>query len=324
MSFFSGIWDKLVENAGAIGTAIGSYFGGPVGGAAGGTIGGMISDKWGNEEDPPGPMFGDQLPPVTVTGQRPPSEPGFDWSKFPWGSAIGALGGLGSGAINYYGGSAANQANAEQAQKQMDFQKMMSDTSWQRGVKDMKAAGLNPMLAYSQGGASSAAGAAARMENVAGPAANSALSAAQAITSMENTHAQTSNLNAQTAFTDSNTVLNEIRGRQMEADIHRTRASASRETAEESFTRARTPGAEADSRVSRRTEDARISTARYGATTAGGTAAKAEAEGEFWRSTYGQAAPYVERLLGQLGSIFGSAKDVAGIIKPRPGIIIKR
>lgn len=34
------------------------------------------------------------------------------------------------------------------------WQKMMSDTSYQRAVEDMKKAGINPILAYAQGGAS--------------------------------------------------------------------------------------------------------------------------------------------------------------------------
>lgn len=55
--------------------------------------------------------------------------------------------------------NANNQWSAEQAQKQMDFQREMSNTAHQREIADLKAAGLNPVLSAKLGGASTPSGA---------------------------------------------------------------------------------------------------------------------------------------------------------------------
>lgn len=74
-------------------------------------------------------------------------------------------GGVLEGALGYAGMEATNSANRAMAREQMAFQKKMSDTSYQRAVADLNAAGLNPMLAYGQGGASTPPGATAQMQN---------------------------------------------------------------------------------------------------------------------------------------------------------------
>lgn len=94
-----------------------------------------------------------------------------------------------NGIASYLGGREQNISNAQQADKQMRFQERMSNTQYQRGVQDMRAAGLNPALAYQQGGASSPSGASATMQNTIAPAAGAAVSTAQALASIAATGA---------------------------------------------------------------------------------------------------------------------------------------
>ena len=89
-----------------------------------------------------------QVAPSIQSAFQPQSSSGGGMFSLP-GEALASS--LVSGAFNYFGAREANKASAAQAQKQMDFQERMSNTSYQRAVADMKAAGINPLLAAGAG-----------------------------------------------------------------------------------------------------------------------------------------------------------------------------
>jgi hypothetical protein len=55
-----------------------------------------------------------------------------------------------------------NRINKREAKRNRGFQERMARNAYQYAVQDMKAAGLNPMLAFSQGGASTPSGSTAK------------------------------------------------------------------------------------------------------------------------------------------------------------------
>lgn len=90
-------------------------------------------------------------------------------------------GGGGGSILEFIGGERANRASAKSVHRQMDFEQYMSNTAHQREVKDLRAAGLNPILSATGGsGASTPSGANVNFENTLGPAVTTGLAARKA------------------------------------------------------------------------------------------------------------------------------------------------
>lgn len=154
---------------------------------------------------------------------------------------MGFFDGLLSGGLSLIGGllgqdktderqAQAQAFNAAEAQKNRDFQERMSNTQYQRGMEDMREAGLNPILAYSKGGAGAPSGATASTSftpanDVVTPAVNSALAAKRNTAEVENMVATNENLKAtkdlllaQSAESMSRTVNNQVTTKNIEVD----------------------------------------------------------------------------------------------------------
>jgi len=127
------------------------------------------------------------------------------------GAGLGFLGQQETNRANIDIAQQASAASAAQSKEQMAFQERMRETQYQTAIQDMQKAGLNPMLAYSQGGAGTPTGAMGQVSTAkVGNAIGSALQGYQTM-AMNNADldlkdATTKGTTAQTIKTEADTI----------------------------------------------------------------------------------------------------------------------
>jgi len=137
----------------------------------------------------------------------------------------------GTALLSYLGQKETNETNMQLGQDQMAFQERMSNSSYQRAVTDMQAAGLNPMLAYSQGGASSPVGSMPQVQNALGAGVHGAAQAMgilQGVQQVKQSEALTDQANAQAAKIRSETLDQQLHTARLAAEIKGREAGALR------------------------------------------------------------------------------------------------
>lgn len=245
---------------------------------------------------------------------------GLGAAGFAVGGPVGAA--MMAGGAGILGGSQANAANERIAEENRAFQANMSGTSYQRAVKDLEAAGLNPMLAYGQGGASTPSGSVATMQNVYGDAANSAVGAYQSYQSAELQRQQVEQSRAQAALLKANTEV-------ASAQAANIRSDTVIKDIQQGYWTAMIPKVVADTSLTAKQKDLVIQNiqnarltgfqiiANTGDIEADKVLKRLQADqysvmSKFYQSDIGKASPYLDKTLTWMNSASNILKPIGG------------
>lgn len=270
------------------------------------------------------------LPDPTV-----PKAPAGGGSGFNWGSALGGLLSLGGAYLGYKGQKSANATNiqlaqdqmafsASQAARQMDFQREMAGSQYQRQQSDLLAAGLNPLLGLS-GGAASPGGAAgssapARVENEAGAMLGTAGAVAQVLQgfqSISQSKAQEDLILAQADKVRSETMPLELNSAKLQEILEGLKLGNLHEHDKITLTRMEHMLKQNEKNIREETfaSDVAARKAESAITQLGVPMAQAQAD--FWKTDFGQATPFIRALM----SIFGGTASAASAFRSRAPVI---
>ncbi|WNK14779.1 MAG: DNA pilot protein [Microvirus sp.] len=121
-----------------------------------------------------------------------------------------------SAGASLLGSAYQNWENKNLAEDNRSFQAEMSNTAYRRAVIDLKEAGLNPMLAYQHGGASTPSGSVLEAKDPITPAVNTGKDVATAKSTMAVQQAQVADINAAAGLKTAQT--SESQAKTMEAE----------------------------------------------------------------------------------------------------------